>query len=874
MTYYSDATMNTYDELEISVRRHRSGGDQYAVEMRLTRGHSDDFVSLTDDPPPLVTLSTAMLEDLQLLRHRPKYYGNELGELFFAHPALQAGLDTALNEAARPNMPLRLRLILEASAAHLHAVFWETICHPAKDTPLAPGGRVLFSRFPSVRGARPPRLAAQASLSALIVAAGPSDLDRYPELAPVAVEDELQRACQGLGLPEAQVVALGRGQASLGRILDALQQGPDIFYLLAHGTLKENEQGELTPYLWLEDDQGKVARVAATELIAAVERLPMPPRLAILTSCQSASSADRYGGALAALGPGLATAGVPAVVAMQGLITIETAGIFVAALLANLRKTGLIDEAVAVARNAVFNRQRDDWWSPALFSRLRSGRLWQDVSESALADRLHLWLQRDGYRIVPGDAERLLGAVSACPSAASIPYESIGGIAELLEQLRELEAGTPHLAALDRVLEEVLPQTINWAEVAELQKIVRGVSLFKENLRWLHGRCAPPGGQWALPEQGESAGLLPKIVRQLAAAPIQEPGHTHPLVNLVRLLLGHYRHELAVEAELQRWATAITARLRLSAPDALGAATPGHPQAAATPYLLIQIDLAGRQVQLDLSHAKQIQVRLDAWIVLAADQAAAPRRLWPFESSEEAILSLAQVADCLPTLMQRATEGLGQTSAALEIEVFLPRDLLLLGVDMWELRYGEFRRPPLGSRHRVAVRPLDRITKPANYPRSEWQARWARFQALKLSPIANEVKWLVCVDDCTPDQIEEALLDRAIIGLIQLVPPEDLTEQDEQFLAELLDMTIAYGIPAAIFTRERPGDLEAAHQLLQRELERRPGGELPDLVLDQRYTAFRNRRKQGDHIGNYLTLLWDDPGRIPPPITYEEPSHE
>jgi hypothetical protein len=377
-----------------------------------------------------------------------------------------------------------------------------------------------------------------------------------------------------------------------------------------------------------------------------------------------------------------------------------------------------------------------------------------------------------------------------------------------------------------------------------------------------------------LPEQGEAVGLLPRIVRQLAAAPIQEPGRTHPLADLVRLLLGHYRHDPAVEADLQRWAAAITARLRLRTPDTLGPAAPAPVLTAAAPYLLIQIDLASRQAQLDLRQAEQIQVRLDAWIMSTADPAAAPRRLWPFERSEEAILSLAQVPGCLPTLMQRATEGLGQLSASLEIEVFLPRDLLLLSVDMWELHYGEFRRPPLGSRHRVAVRPLDRITKPANYPRSEWQARWARFQALRRNPIANEVKWLVCIDDCAPDQLEEALLDEAIVGLIQLVPPEELTDQDEQVQAELLDMTIAYGIPVAIFTRGRPGDLEAAHQLLQKELEQRPGGELPELVLDQRFNAFRSRRKQDDHIGNYLTLLWDDPSRSPPPITYEEPSHE
>jgi hypothetical protein len=77
---------------------------------------------------------------------------------------------------------------------------------------------------------------------------------------------------------------------------------------------------------------------------------------------------------LAALGPRLAEAGVPAVVAMQGDISMTTAAAFTTAFFASLDEDGIVDRAMAVARAAV--RDRPDWWAPTLFMRLKSGRLW------------------------------------------------------------------------------------------------------------------------------------------------------------------------------------------------------------------------------------------------------------------------------------------------------------------------------------------------------------------------------------------------------------------------------------------------------------------------------------------------------------------
>jgi tetratricopeptide (TPR) repeat protein len=96
------------------------------------------------------------------------------------------------------------------------------------------------------------------------------------------------------------------------------------------------------------------------------------PQLIILGSCESAG--DGQGAALLALGPRLAAIGVPAVLAMQARITMETLRGFLPACLRELERDGRIDAAVAVARGAV--RERPDFWAPVLFQRLLSGRLW------------------------------------------------------------------------------------------------------------------------------------------------------------------------------------------------------------------------------------------------------------------------------------------------------------------------------------------------------------------------------------------------------------------------------------------------------------------------------------------------------------------
>ncbi|MEF2162614.1 CHAT domain-containing protein, partial [Pseudomonas aeruginosa] len=129
--------------------------------------------------------------------------------------------------------------------------------------------------------------------------------------------------------------------------------------------------------IWLEQPDGTADVINGGALAKEIWALESKPQLVVLASCQSAGAGGRSTdrGALAALGPLLSEAGVPAVLAMQGDVTMETVAAFMPVFFfAKLRETGLVDQAVAAARAAV--AKRPDAWAPVLFMRLRDGLLW------------------------------------------------------------------------------------------------------------------------------------------------------------------------------------------------------------------------------------------------------------------------------------------------------------------------------------------------------------------------------------------------------------------------------------------------------------------------------------------------------------------
>jgi hypothetical protein len=370
------------DYVDLEIGLHHRGGDTWTVELQCARPDEDVDVRLVRDGPrfDLDELRRSTTDDLA--------YGRLLTESLFAVPEVKELFAMARVAAASGGLPMRLRLFIGPTASELQDVRWETLRDPSTGASLLTDEKVLFSRYLSSLDWRPVGVQPKAALRALVVIANPSDLASYRpggrELAPIPVEAELARVRAALD-PIRPTELASSGSATLDGLVDRLHEGYQILALVCHGYMAQGE-----PVLLLETATGTAATVPGSALVERLRDLGQTPRLVVLASCESAGSGDGLPGddegALAALGPRLAEAGVPAVLAMQGRISMATLDTFLPVFFRELRRDGQIDRAMAVARGAV--RQRADWWTPVLFMRLKSGRVWYTPG---FADAFQQW---------------------------------------------------------------------------------------------------------------------------------------------------------------------------------------------------------------------------------------------------------------------------------------------------------------------------------------------------------------------------------------------------------------------------------------------------------------------------------------------------
>ena len=310
----------------------------------------------------------------------PEEDGRRLFAALFAAADLRAAWAQALGQSPRR----RIRLRIDPAAAELHALPWELLhdgtamLSAQADTP--------FSRYLPIAlpwggpvDERPVRV--------LVVVSNPADLEGRYGLPPVEVEREraaLQAAFDrvGSGLVRADFLP---PPVTLERVEEALRTGYHVLHFIGHGAFNRR-RGQAA--LYLQDEKGNGRRVTDGELAGMLARQGARLRLVFLVACQSATRATTD--AFLGLAPKLVRVGVPAVVAMQDTVTMESGRRFGAAFYKSLLTTGAVDEAVNRARSLLLSGGRPDAGVPVLFMRLKSGRLWSaeaDVRGTVLGYR-------------------------------------------------------------------------------------------------------------------------------------------------------------------------------------------------------------------------------------------------------------------------------------------------------------------------------------------------------------------------------------------------------------------------------------------------------------------------------------------------------
>jgi hypothetical protein len=382
-------------DLELTLRL---AGQHYEAELRCTMPGQDALIHNAD------RLARVVIEPARLLALAPDpaAYGLALGQMVLVQ-AISRVLDQTRVAAQRAGVPLRLRLVVPAD---LQPLRWETLRDPAHpDAPLlTTGAQILFSRYLSSADWTPVQPRPLGGRRALVLLASPSDIGDYG-LAPFDVAAE--QALIEQSLAPIPTTVLGAGQATLGALVEALRSGPDILYVMAHGRV--DADGET--WLYLEGADGRTEPVRGSEVATRIAEQVVRPQLVILGSCESMG--DGHGEALLTLGPLLARAGVSAVLAMQGRVTLETLRAFLPACLRALVEDGRVDAAVSHARGLV--RERADFWAPVLFLRLQSGLLWADPqpalepSKAAPLTPVSMQIRTDGGDVVGGNIDKRQG---------------------------------------------------------------------------------------------------------------------------------------------------------------------------------------------------------------------------------------------------------------------------------------------------------------------------------------------------------------------------------------------------------------------------------------------------------------------------------
>jgi hypothetical protein len=803
-------------DFELTLRANQKEPDSYLADVRFSGG--------TIEKPATGARVDIDKKRLRELWADPEAYGRALTEMLFV-PELREAWRLALAWASGP---LRVRLLLERDIADLHSLNWELLCDPSSPSdPLLLSERILFSRYLVGTGGTPVEPRPRHELRALIAVASPSDVMRYG-LAPVKSEVEVALAKRGLGsIPLTLLPDKESPRATLNAIaLDMTRFGPDIFYLVCHGGVYGKQ-----PVLFLENTDGKADPVAVADFAARVRTLKRPPLLAVLVSCRSAGSPGVQ--ALAALGPELSLAGVPAVIAMQGNITTDTVAELMPRFLEQLRGDGQIETALAVARAAV--RSQPDWWMPALFSRLRDGFVWAaEPPDPARADLLG-WLMRERVRIKPTPSEtkldELAGRLTAC-GAGRVELADMKSTEQLIEEALVLARDTPAAEALTGLVGELFPHPFTPVDLAKLRFILEHFHLRESDPTALTYRALDPGMDWPEKElfQGETTpiGRLMAVCRWLMG---QQTPHRHYgrfIVNIARQVLAFEHSQTEHSGRLEAWINAVNQRV----------ARPVAGSNSESPPVRLLIDVAPPAAD-----------GADGYLL----------RAWRYKGDQRdnTFFFRRRVQSLVGEEMAKAVdELLSESPGAALIEFFLPSEVLILG-DGALCKYLEFLTPPgrrtipLGVRRPVVMRLRDRAV------RRDWRGQWLEVAKRFAGPnaaVAGKVHWAISPGDCDFDVLSVDLTG----GVVALALGLALSDSDEQVKRDVGDALGESGVPVAVWPRRRSNRAEVESALPGLG---QAGGwiHLTEQVLEQRRAA--QKSKDQNHLGFHLTLLWDDPNR-------------
>lgn len=413
------------------------------------------------------------------------------------------------------------------------------------------------------------------------------------------------------------------------------------------------------------------------------------------------------------------------------------------------------------------------------------------------------------------------------------------------------------------------PTIVTKDQIDKLFSIVKRSRLpwTREILLGIYELSAHPGPRTPQPQGHDAAELLDDILYALADT-IQRPDdNIFPILEFVeRLALETQSARL--RNELQAWVNQTS--LELGGDVGLLRAQIRIPAKSAEtrpPYLLIKL----KPTDHTLSNFTII-----AWIWYSA-QSHFPLAFDKAKQHFTIDSHIHELPTVLDTLLEASFYALNRNMKGLSIELFVPYQLFIhktdnwpilaeiaagqqrvidgINVDNWPIKGGINKFINLGCKYPIAMRPLERISDESQWPLWEaWYDKWEQFCSLANAEYDEPIAWLCSLEQAHLLDFEQKLSRAGVIGAVSLFIPSDVPLVDEN---NIVIAMLNAGMPIAFWVRCAITNAEQDYRAL---LTTDKLSQLPHMLWNQRKQA----RATKSDIWHHITLLWDDPNRLPP----------
>ncbi|HET6503911.1 MAG TPA: hypothetical protein VFG87_24445 [Amycolatopsis sp.] len=400
---------------------------------------------------------------------------------------------------------------------------------------------------------------------------------------------------------------------------------------------------------------------------------------------------------------------------------------------------------------------------------------------------------------------------------------------------------------LERIEQDTKPMAAVWSIVANMNALELWPREERNRLLdLLHGVIVPEIGDIYRRVTGHDKRALAgqttfaELLFELEALNAEPDGLPKPLV-FIEYLATRVRAELA--SALRGWADRQAGRLGVvtqlqSVRRRLEHEPLPVPSPQSRAYLVLLLRPEGPSGErYRLSHWLQLDVS-DGW--------------HPDRGTDDFVGTLAQVRLRVAELAEQTAEAWAKYEPRIHVEFVLSVELLNLEVDQWQWETDSSVPEPVGCRFSVVVRSLDRMK--AGKWHGSWRSRWRELQRqLEEDGMIAPGAWHQPESGDFLKLTSVFEQDAGLVSLILADPPEEGGSGARQVLVGL-----RAGIPVIVWHRRDCGSrqfLDTVDKLFR-------GDSHGNLLQRARFVRASALAEGADHVGNHLTILWDDPERI------------